>query len=104
MKYEFISVFKTQGILVPEDQEDVVLASDASRDARAVLTNRPDEMCYECDRGKALANLMMMRLFNSAAFDLTDADASNAAIEKRGSSRNRVGDSYGLEAPEMPTV
>jgi hypothetical protein len=58
MKYRSIALYRVFGIVVPKD-DNINLLSDADRAFRAVLTRRPDEMCFESDRAFAVGFLLL---------------------------------------------
>jgi hypothetical protein len=81
MKYLHAIVFKVRGVVVPAEAADIELVVDSSRDILVVLTNRPDALCGECDRGTAIANLLLTHIFiRHTPMDLAKPDESNEVI------------------------
>jgi len=82
MMYLHIIVFKIRGVTIPDEDIAKDLIGDSSHNVHAVLTNRPDDLCFECDRRTAIANLMLMQLFQNApgGLDPSRPDDSNALI------------------------
>jgi hypothetical protein len=84
MKYLDVIVFKIRGVTIPAEDVTKDLIGSSSGNVHAVLTNCPDDFCFECDRRTAVANLMLMRMFQNASegLDPSRPEESNARIAR----------------------
>ena len=83
MRYLYTIVFKVRGIVVPAETPAIELVVDSNRDMLAVVSNRPDDLCDQCDWGTGIANLLLTQIFvRNAGLDLTKPDESSDVIAK----------------------
>jgi len=90
MRYEYIAVYKVDGISWSSEQPDKEIASLPEYEATAILTVNLEKHCFNADRGRAISALMLSGLLGTSSESDFEARLEEQLTTIRGQ-RERAG-------------